>query len=81
MWLIINLLKSQVNYLELIQSNAQLYFGWEPIPRDGTFFISDAIEKYKNGNLPSSVPLVTGSNSFEGSLVQAQFLGGLADLR
>ena len=70
-----------MNYLELVQSNAQLYFGWEPIPRDGTFFTSDAIEKYKNGNLPSSVPLVTGSNSFEGSLVQAQFLGGLADLR
>ena len=70
-----------MNYLELIGANAQLNFGWEPIPRDGTFFTSDAIEKYKNGNLPSSVPLITGSNSFEGSLVQAAFLGGLSDLR
>jgi len=70
-----------VNYFELILSNGQLAFGWEPIPRDGTFFTSDAIEKYKNGNLPSSVPLVTGTNSFEGSLVQANFFGGLGYLR
>ena len=70
-WVILNLMKSRVNYFELIQTNAQLTFGWEPIPRDGTFFTSDAIEKYKNGDLQSTVPLVTGSNSFEGSLVQA----------
>ena len=70
-----------MNYQELIQLQVQLNYGWEPIPLDGTFFTTDAIEKYKSGNLPSTVPLVTGTNSYEGSLVQAAFLGGLNDLR
>lgn len=39
---------------------------WAPIPYDGTFYKTNALEKFKSQNLNLNIPLVIGSNSYEG---------------
>ena len=39
---------------------------WAPIPYDGTFYQTNALDKFKSQNLDLNIPLVIGSNSYEG---------------
>ena len=39
---------------------------WAPIPYDGTFYKTNALDKFKSQNLNLNIPLVIGSNSYEG---------------
>jgi len=45
-------------------SNGITFLG--PIPFDGVFFQEDAWEKFKRGDLDTSITYVLGVNSFEG---------------
>ena len=66
-----------VDFVNLVEVNTNNSFGWEPLPLDGTFYTTDAIEKYKTNNLPSNIAIVTGTNSYEGSdlIAYGNYLG------
>lgn len=66
-----------VDFVNLVEINTNNSFGWEPLPLDGTFYTTDAIQKYKTNNLPSNIPIVTGTNSYEGSdlIAYGNYLG------
>ena len=50
----------------LVDANVKAMLQWAPIPYDGTFYKTDALDKFKTQNLNLNIPLVIGSNSYEG---------------
>ena len=66
-----------VDFVNLVEVNTNNSFGWEPLPFDGTFYPTDAIEKYKANNLPSNIPIATGTKSYDGSdlIAYGNYLG------
>lgn len=49
-----------------MEANVKAMLQWAPIPYDGTFYKTNALDKFKNQNLNLNIPLVIGSNSYEG---------------
>ena len=49
-----------------MDANVKAMLQWGPIPNDDFFFKSSALEKFKSQNFNLNMPLIIGSNSYEG---------------
>lgn len=58
-----------VDFNTIVDANVKSMLQWAPIPYDGIFYKTNALDKFKSKNLNLNIPLIIGSNSYEGSIV------------
>ena len=69
----VNQLKNMENAKQLNDVSMEKMGQFGPIPHDGIFYTTNALEKYLNNELYTNFKLFTGFNSYEGSLINVFF--------